>query len=349
MSARGPVRWGILGPGAIARDVAKGIAGIDNAILAAVASRDGRRAQAFIETFGDVNTRCYDSYPALAADPNIDAIYVATPHPFHVEHSLLALEAGKSVLCEKPAGLYAADVLATTAAARLHGCFFMEAYMYLLHPQIARLRKLIEQGSIGRVFHVEASFGFAAEFDSSSRLFAKELAGGGLLDVGGYPVSAARCIAGWLDGQPFADPISVVGNGSFGKTGVDERAFALLTFANGMTAQCSCAVRMEMANTINVVGELGRLVLHDPWTPGRDTQSIVSTSLDLSIGDSTVSEKIEAEHYLYTYEVEHASSAILAGLLEGPEPAMSWANSLGNAKTLDSWREALQTNAAVIG
>ncbi len=159
--------------------------------------------------------RILDGYDALLRDPDVDAIYIATPHPSHAEWAIKAAEAGKHVLCEKPMGLTAFEADAMIHAARKAGTFLGEAFMYRLHPQTLKLVELVKSGAIGEVRMIKSSFGFAMPgFMPEHRLYANDLAGGGILDVGGYPVSMARLIAGAAAGKPFVEPDKVVGAGA---------------------------------------------------------------------------------------------------------------------------------------
>ncbi|TJX27717.1 MAG: Gfo/Idh/MocA family oxidoreductase, partial [Mesorhizobium sp.] len=151
--------------------------------------------------------RIVDGYEALLADPEIDAIYIAVPHPGHAQWAIRAAEAGKHVLCEKPLALTAFEADAMMHVARKAGTFLGEAFMYRLHPQTLQLVDLIKSGVIGEIRMIKSSFGFAMpDFMPEHRLYANDLAGGGILDVGGYPVSMVRLIAGAAAGEPFAEP-----------------------------------------------------------------------------------------------------------------------------------------------
>ena len=235
------LNWGVLGPGGIARTFARQLPLSRTGRLVAVGSRDADRAAAFAAEFGAA--RSYGSYQELLADPEVDAVYIATPHPAHPEWVIRAAEAGKHVLCEKPLAVTWAHAMAAVDAARRHDVFLMEAYMYRHHPQMRLLTDLIRDGALGTVAQVQASFSFAATLDPAGRLFAPALAGGGILDVGGYPVSAARLVAGAARGLPFADPVGVTGAGRIGETGVDEWAVATLDFGDGLVAQVATGVR----------------------------------------------------------------------------------------------------------
>ncbi len=323
------VRWGILGPGAIAQNFADGLAQCDSGTLAAIASRSAERRVAF-GTRNDVpeNAR-FDTCEGLCAS-DVDAVYISTPHPFHAEPALMAIRAGKAVVVEKPAGLNLAEVQAITDAAGQEQVFFMEAYMYRCHPQIARTLALIAQGAIGTVRHITARFGFAATPDPDHRLFSPALAGGAILDVGGYPMSFVRLIAG-------SEPLTLRGTGIIGDTGVDERAHAVLTFAGGITAEIACAITREMDNAAVIEGTTGTLTLPDPWTPGRDAGPSDAVIRIASNGE-TREEHLTDARMLFAHEAEAASRAIAAQLTQAPAPAMTWADSLGNNAALDAWR-----------
>ena len=178
--------------------------------------------------------------PGRLADPGVQAVYIATPHPQHVEWAVRAAAAGKHVLCEKPAGLTHAEMVIMAEAARAHSVLFMEAFMYRCHPQTAKIVEMVRQGLLGEIKLIQSAFGFNAPFDPGSRLWSNATAGGGILDVGCYPVSMARLLAGAAVGAPFLDPVEVTGAGQLHpETGVDLVAAATLRFPTGLVAQVS--------------------------------------------------------------------------------------------------------------
>ncbi|SHI37933.1 aldo/keto reductase [Wenxinia saemankumensis] len=329
-------RWGIIGPGSIAANFATGLGEAESGTLAAIASRSAERRAAFGERFGVPQEGRLDDYAALAASDAVDAIHIATPHPFHAEQALMAIRAGKPVSVEKPAGLNEAEVTALVEAARQEGVLFAEAYMYLHHPQIAKMLEILRSGRLGKVRHVRAVFGFAAPVNPEGRLYARDLAGGGILDVGGYPVSAARLIAGAAEGA-WADPVEVKGVGRIGTTGVDESARAVLRFADGVTADVACAVAEDMGQRIDVMCEGGTLTLPNPWIPGRAEGP--SDTVILVEQDGTVEEiPVQDPRMLFTFEAEALSRAVAEGRTSMDWPAMTPEGSIGNARVLDAWR-----------
>ncbi|MHA1158591.1 MAG: aldo/keto reductase [Alphaproteobacteria bacterium] len=330
-------RWGIIGPGAIAHNFADGLKEAPSGKLVAIASRNEARRGEFGDAYGIAAEQRYADYAALAADPDVDALYISTPHPFHAELAIMAMRAGKGVLCEKPAGMSAGQVTAMTEVAKQEGVFFMEAFMYRCHPQIARLVEIIRSGAIGEVRHIRTSFGFSASFDPASRLFDRALGGGGILDVGGYPVSLARLVAGAAIGAPFDNPSAVKAVGVIGDSGVDEETHAVLKFDSGITAVCATSVRRDLANSATVIGTKGQVYLVDPWVPGRNAGPS-DAIIDITVDGETSREELRHPEQLFAFEAEVASRAVAAGQSEAPAPAMSWADSIGNAETLDRWR-----------
>lgn len=336
MAQDNKVRWGILGPGTIAREFAGGLAHCQSGELVAIGTRNPGKPE-LAEHFP--GALVHNGYQALLADPQIDAVYIATPHPLHAEWAIKAAEAGKHVLCEKPMGLTAFEADAMFHAARKASTFMGEAYMYRLHPMTTKIIDLVASGEIGEIRAIKSTFGFAmSRFMPEHRLYANELAGGGILDVGGYPVSIARLIAGASVGKPFLEPETVSGVAHLGETGVDEWAAAVLKFPNGILAEVSCSVSLAQDNMLRIVGTKGRIEIKDFWfASGHRGGTII---LDIIRPDGK-HEPIEVTEraWLYSFEAEAASKAILAGETEFPAPGMSWDDTLGNMRVLDKWRQ----------
>jgi len=339
------VAWGIIGPGNIAEAFVGGINDAPSASLLAIASRSESRLQTFGDAHGVAADKRYADYGSLVADTEVDAIYIATPHPWHLEHTVLALRAGKHVLCEKPAGMFAGEVETATEIASQENRLFMEAFMYRCHPQIQRVVDLVKSGEIGTVSYIEANFSFNTPFDADSRLYNHALGGGGILDVGCYPVSFCRLIAGAAIGADYAEPVTVKAVGRLAKTGVDESTRALLMFESGLTALCTTAVAENAPGLTRIHGSSGMIELPEPWLPGNgrdrcDTKIIISNKRETREESFT-----DLKHH-YSYEVEVASVAIQNGYLEASSPALNWQESIGNAKVLDQWRREVGYVAA---
>ena len=337
-TAPSTVRWGIIGPGNIAKAFAGGVAHSRTGTLVAIGARDPGKPGYASDFPG---ARVVEGYQALLEDPEVDAIYISTPHPSHAEWAIKAAEAGKHVLCEKPMGLTAFEADAMIHAARKAGTFLGEAFMYRLHPQTLKLVELIKSGVIGDVRMIKSSFGFAMPgFMPEHRLYANDLAGGGILDVGGYPVSMVRLIAGAVAGEPFLEPDHVAGAAHLGQSGVDEWASAVLNFPNGIVAEVSCSISLAQDNVLRVIGTKGRIEVADFWFAGGKQGGRGKINIVQNGGAIDVVEVAE-DGWLYAFEVDAAGDAIRAGKQEFDWPGMSWADSLGNLRVLDKWRAAV--------
>jgi len=252
-------RWGILGPGNIARKFAEGLSVLPDAELLGVGSRSRSRADSFADGFGV--PRRYDSYEALAADPDIEVIYVATPHPMHKDHSILCLKAGKAVLCEKPFAVNRKEAEAVLRVAVEEKRFIMEAMWTRFLPIVERVREWLRAGVIGEPRMVQADFGFRAGLNPQGRLFNPELAGGGLLDVGVYCVSLASMVFGEA-------PHEVKALADIGETNVDEQAAAVLGYSGGRLAVFCCGIRTSTPQDALIMGTNGMIRLHPPFWRG---------------------------------------------------------------------------------
>jgi predicted dehydrogenase len=331
-----PLRWGIIGPGGIALAFQGGVKGSRTGTLVAIGTRDAKKP-GLSDKFPGV--RIIEGYQNLLDDPEVDAVYIATPHPGHAEWGIKAAEAGKHVLIEKPMALSAYDADAMFHAARKAGTFMGEAFMYRLHPQMHKLRELIQSGVIGEVRLIHASFGFAMpRFMPEHRLYANDLAGGGILDVGCYPVSMSRFVAGAAMGKPFANPIKVQGTGRLGESGVDEWSAATLTFEGGILAEVSCAVSLQLDNMLRVFGSKGQLEISEFWFASGN-RDVGPGRIDIVHADkSRETIELNETRHLYSFEADGVGDAVAAGRQEFASPGMSWDDTLGNLRTLDQWR-----------
>ena len=328
------LQWGILAAGRIAHAFANGVAHSTAGQLVAVGSRSQEKAEAFANEFKIPHR--HGSYEALLADPEVEAVYIATPHPMHKEWVIKAAQAKKHILCEKPIGINAAEAKAMIAAAKKNKVFLMEAFMYRCHPQIAKLVDLLRQKTIGEVRLIQSTFGFAAGFNPEGRLFANHLGGGGILDVGCYAVSMARLVAGVALGGESANPSEVHAVGHLGETGVDEWTVADLKFPGDILAQCCTAVRFSPENVVRIFGTEGKIVIPDPWIPNREGgMSIIQLFRNGKMEEIMV----ESPGWLYGLEADVVAANIPNH--QAKFPAMNWADTLGNMHTLDKWRKAL--------
>ena len=217
--------WGILGPGGIAKAFAEDLKKLDGHSIAAVGSRTLSNAQSFANTFGGT---AYGSYEELVADPQVDAIYVATPHPAHKENVILALNAGKPVLCEKPFAVNAVEAQQMVDAAHKNGVALMEAMWARFLPHYAQVRKIIQSGVLGKIHTIQADHGQRLADQNIPRLVEPSLAGGALLDLGIYPVSFAHMILG--------NPSKITSSAVLTDKGVDAQTSMIFDYADGAQA-----------------------------------------------------------------------------------------------------------------
>jgi len=244
------IGWGILGPGRIAARFAEDLRKAEYAHLVAVGSRSQEKARVFAEQHGA--SRAYGSYEALIADPDVDIIYIATPHPFHRAHTVACLEGGKAVLCEKPMGVNAGDVRAMVDCARERALFLMEGMWTRFLPVTEKVREWLRWGVIGDVRMLSAELGFRTAWNPDDRLLNLNLAGGAVLDVGVYTIAYASMVFG---GQPTC----VQAWGHLGETGVDEQTGMVFGYDNGAMAMLACAVRTEMSDAAHIYGVKGHI------------------------------------------------------------------------------------------
>jgi len=335
------LRWGIIGTGQIANTFATGVLRSHTGELAAVGSRTKAKAKEFAKTHRI--PKFHASYEALLADPDVEVVYIATPHPQHHEWAVRAAQAKKHILCEKPLGLHHDQAVEMIQAAWENSVFFMEAYMYRCHPQIARMIDLIRAGDIGDVRAIRASFGSPVPYDLEGRLFNRNLGGGGILDVGGYCTSMARLIAGVAQGKPFVEAERLSVFGQIGKESeVDEYATALVVFPNEIVATISCGLRLQQENKVRIEGSAGALTLPDPWLPsvnGGETTILLERN-GMPLETITVTSPP-----LYSLEVDVVGHHIAKGDRQATTPAMSWADTLGNIRLQDEWRRAMDAPA----
>ncbi|MBW9064455.1 aldo/keto reductase [Rhizobium herbae] len=337
MSLEQPIRWGIIGPGTIARTFAEGVAHSATGRLVAIATRNPDRPGL---REGFPGARIVKGYDTLLADPEIEAVYIATPHTSHAEWAIKAVRAGKHVLVEKPMALSAFDAQSIFHEATKARVFAGEAYMYRFHPQTARLVELVREGTIGDVRIIRSSFGFdMGGYRPEHRLFANDLAGGGILDVGGYPVSMVCMLAGAAENRPFLEPLTVSGAARLGPSGVDEWASAVLKFPNDIIAEVSCSIMAQQDNVLRIIGSQGRIEVKDFWFASGKQGGV--GRIEIIRGDEQQSIKVEEKRYLYSFEVDAAGYAIRAGRTEFTFPGMGAEETQANLRVLDRWRASV--------
>lgn len=316
------VRWGILGTGRIARDFAQGLRATPDAMLAAVGSRSDDSAQAFAAQFEIPHA--FGSYEALVDCPDVDIVYIATPHPMHAANALLALRAGKAVLCEKPFAMNRREAGEIVALARAKNLFLMEAMWTRFMPALAEVRRVIASGEIGTVTQLHADFGFSATPDPAHRVNDPALGGGALLDLGIYPLSIACALLGRVE--------AVQAQAIMGETGVDLTTAFTMRHAGGTLSVCSCSLRAHAPGELVVSGTRGSVRMH------RMFHMAERVTVALQDGSARTLETPWLGNG-YTQEAIEAGRCLREGLLE--HPAMTHDDTLAIMGLLDTIRRQI--------
>lgn len=294
------IKWGIIGLGNIAGKFASDLARVADSELYAVASRSQDKADAFKKIHGAV--KAYGSYEELAQDPDVDVVYIATPHVRHRDDSILCMESGRAVLCEKPFAMNRDQVESMIASAKANDVLLMEAMWTRMMPSFRFVMDEITSGKYGKIKTITADFGFKAPFDAKSRLFDKSLGGGALLDIGIYPIFVALALLG--------KPENISAKAKIGKTGVDELNEMTFTYPDDTKAFLSSNVMAKTPTSATILCENGLLYLHPRFHHAQKVTSIL--------------EGVKTEHSFdlegigYTYEIAHVAELLRDGKKESP-------------------------------
>jgi len=319
------VRWGILGTGGIANAFVTDLRLTDSGTAVAVGSRSQGSADRFADEFAITNRHA--SYESLVADPDVDVIYVASPHPMHHDHAVLALRAGKHVLVEKPFTMNAAEAREIVQVARENELFAMEAMWTRFLPHVAMIRDWLARGVLGEVVTVTADHGQWFAEDGEFRLFAPELGGGALLDLGVYPVSFASMVLG------TPSRIRSMSDSAF--TGVDAQTSMLFGYDSGAQAVLTCTLRAKSPTRAAIVGSLARVEVEgDFYAPA--TVTLVPRK-----GDPTRVESVHVGRGL-RHEADEVTRRLAAGDLESP--LMPLDETISIMETLDTVLAQVQLN-----
>ena len=317
-----PIRWGIAGTGAIAGQFAGDMPLLDEGTIHAVGSRAMATADKFADRF-DIPNR-HASYADLVADPEVDAVYVSSPHPMHRDNALQAIEAGKHVLVEKPITLNASQARELASAASEHGVFLMEAMWTRFLPHIIDVRQVLASGALGDVRMVQASHGYYMAEDANSRLFAPELGGGALLDLGIYPVSFASMV--------FGRPSDITAVSAPAFTGVDAQTSIICEYAGGRQAVLVTSLQGQLSNTVTIVGTEARIEI-DSGAYSPSSFSVITRD-----GETTRHGHVEPGQGL-RYQAGEVARCLRAGLLESP--VMPLDESVRIMETMDEVRRQI--------
>ena len=330
------IRWGIVGNGSIASAFAHSIKYCQYSELIGVYGRNDDKLNSFSSKF---DIKPYKDINDLIASKEIDAVYIATPHSSHYEYSLLAIKNKKHILCEKPMTINHLESMVLLNLAKEAEVFLMEAYMYRVHPQTFNiLDNLSIFDNKKNKITITSSFGFSADLPESHRLRNPYMGGGAILDVGCYPLSMAKLIAGRLNGLSFADPETIDAKGRLDSTGVDLQSEAHIVFSGNVEAYIKCAIDEDYTNDLKISDGNIDLVASQPWHCGQFQDG--NSSLEIYKDNKLYKEiPFKDEVGLFTREIDHASECILDKKLESQY--VSHLDTQSNMLWLDKWRESL--------
>lgn len=312
------IRWGVAGPGRIAHKFAQDLQLVEDGQLTAVGSRDLERARLFADHYGA--THAFGSYEELFQSDEVDVVYIATPHTHHAKLALLAMENGKHVLCEKPAGVNFSEVNGMISSSRKNGVFFMEALWSRFNPAIRRVKELVDKNEIGQVGYINADFAFyALDRDESGRILNPDLAGGSLLDIGIYPIFLTYLILG--------KPQEIVAVSKFHETGVEIQTSMIFDYPGAQAVLYSGnTTNSEMKAEIS--GSTGALYLPPRW---HEAQGYIMVK-----NGETLKHELPTMGFGYAHEIIEVHNCLRAGRVQST--FWSHQNSLDLIELLDSVR-----------
>jgi len=335
----GSINWGLIGYGKFGKKIESSFLTTKHSKLKAIASRS-------FEEKNDITAKLsnhkiiYDTHSKLIKDERIDNIYIATTNNFHKELIISSAKNKKNIICEKPACLNEKDFKECIDEIKKNNVFFMEGLMYLHHPQINKAIDLVKKGKIGEIKKVNSSFGYRIgkkffflelkKIDTKSRIFDPLLGGGAIYDLGCYPITAALLFLNLQ--RPNNKVIKSEFNRNDGRYGVDESADAKLFFENGSEANLKVSIRKDLENTIEIIGNRGKIKILYPWKAPEISEMEVSIDQEKKLIKTTLQQDI------YTLEIDNASKAIQKNEKEVMFPAISLDRSLEYIKIMDQWK-----------
>ena len=315
----GRIRFGVMGTGRIVEQWLRGAAAVEGVEVTAIASRDEARARQAAQRYG-IPTAC-GSYEALVEGDLCDAVYIATPHAMHRDCAMLAMKAGKHVLCEKPIAPNAAQFREMKACAEEQGVLLMEGMWMRFFPATQEVRRLVQSGEIGDVGMIQADFSFLTPFETQTRMFDPAQAGGALLDIGCYGIHYAMYLYG-------AAPEQVSGTAILGQSGVDEQAVIALRFPGGRMASVACGLRVSLPDTARIHGTRGSIEVSGFWH---------ATGYELTRDGRTERVSVPEQPLEgFAYEVRHFCECVRQGLKESP--VIPHADSMAALEVMDAFR-----------
>jgi len=303
------IRWGLIGCGHIAAKFAENIKSVQHAKLIACSSKDAQKAQEFAKSHQIELS--YGDYAEMLGNPSIDAVYIATTHNYHYENALLCIQYGKHILCEKAFTINADQAKEIFREAKEKNLFVMEAMWTRFLPATRWMKEQIRNGVIGEPASIVNHFGFAFPYDPASRLFDIQLAGGGLLDLGIYPISNACNIFG-------NNPVEIHSVAKIGQTGVDEQASVIMIYKDGQIATLSWSLLAQHENTTMVYGTKGKIILNHTSAPDKGKFIQYKKNRNDPEEKEIVVEFESLHSNGFENEIQEATNRILNGELESP-------------------------------
>ncbi|WP_324721119.1 Gfo/Idh/MocA family protein [Salinimicrobium sp. HB62] len=316
------IKWAILGPGKIAAKFATSLRHVEDAEIYAVASRSLERAEDFINKNG--GKKAFGSYEEMLQDEAVDVVYIATPHVFHYEHTLLCLQNGKAILCEKPFAINRQQVEEMISTAREKQVFLMEAMWTPFLPHIQFVIDQINSGAYGKIKKLTADFGFNAPYNESGRLFLKSLGGGSLLDIGIYPVFLALHSLGL--------PEKIQAKAQLGKTEVDEICDVVFSYSNGVTAELHSTIIKKTPTVAEFELEKANIRISSRWHE--------PATVTIATPGETTTKTFDVASFGYEYEARHVQEMLRKGRTESD--VMSFEKSLQLISVLDEIRKEIR-------
>lgn len=324
------LRWAILGTSFISEKLAQAMQEVNGCELSAVGSRDHEKAKQFAKKYQV--EKFYSNYDNVLADKNIDAVYIGLPNHLHKEWTIKCALAGKHILCEKPFTVNASEAIEALNIVRASNIFFMEAQMYRCHPQTLKMVELIQSNIIGKIMS------FNAVFSDKISQFENFIAGGSIVNLGCYPVSLIRLLAGAAMNKDLAEPIEISGQSHIhSDKNYDQQSSAILKFDQGIIANILVSDEFGLESLFRIYGEHGYINVENPWLAQKENRIVIKKYND--------PEKkfiiVKSDLSLYATEINVATQCIMKKHNQASHPSMTFEDSLMNMYVLDKWREVV--------
>lgn len=334
------INWGIIGPGRIAKRFADGIKDSKFNRLLGIASKNKFRRKKFKDDYSINQNYVFDNYKQILQCKDIDAVYIALTNNLHKKWILESLKSKKHTLVEKPFVLTVEEGKEIKKILKNSNYYFMEGLMYRFHPQYKILKKLLNDKIIGNITKIESSFGYKDNNKKKHpRLYEKKLGGGCIYDIGIYPISFSSFINKILINKNNEIKI-IKSKGIIKKDGIEVEAIGTFLFNNKLKIKLSCSFIKKLSNKCTLIGEKGKIIINEPWTPGKnggyhETSIIVKRNLDEKIYIT------KSNKHLFSFEIDYFYNKILSKYKKNTFPYVSFDESFQNLNFLNLWKKSL--------